>query len=99
MRLASLLKDPDVSKAAAIDWTTYIGSDTINSASWTAPTGLAIVGSPSLAANVATAIVSGGQEGCDYALTCRITMASGATEDGTVLVQVRSGEADPRLTR
>ena len=100
MRLGTVVKDPDIKRAVAINWATYIGSDTISgSPVWTAPTGLTIEGTPTIAINVATAIVSGGQEGCDYALSCRVTLSSGATEDGTIIVQVRSGDADPRLTR
>lgn len=99
MRLGTVLKDPGINRAVDIDWDTYIGEDTITGAAWTAATGLTVEGTPTLADNIATAIVSGGQEGCDYLLTCRITLASGATEDGTVVVQVRTGDADPRLTR
>ena len=100
MRLGEIVKDPDTSRAVAIDWSTYLGADTVSgSPSWAAPTGLAIVGTPSFAANVATAIVSGGQEGCDYMQVCTVTLASGATEDGTVVVKVRTGDEDPRLTR
>lgn len=100
MRLGEIVKDPGIKRAVAIDWSTYIGADTISGTpAWTAATGLTIEGTPTIAANVCTAIVSGGLEGCDYLLTCRITLSSGATEDGTVVIKVRTGEADPRLTR
>lgn len=99
MRLGEIVKDPDTTRAVAINWTTYMGTDTVSGCAWTAPTGLTIVGTPTLVASVATALVSGGQEGCDYNLTCRATLSSGATEDGTVVVKVRTGDADPRLTR
>lgn len=101
MRLGTMVKDPDNAKAISINWTTYIGADTVSSCSWSAANGLTVEASPapSLAAGVAIATVSGGQEGCDYLVTCRATLSSGVTEDGTVLVQVRTGEAEPRLTR
>lgn len=100
MRLGDVVKDPDVARGLSINWAIYLGADTISgSPVWSAPTGLAIVGTPSFAANVATAIVSGGQEGCDYLVVCRVTLNSGATEDGTIEVRVRTGDEDPRLTR
>lgn len=100
MYLGTALKDPDISRAIAIDMDTYLGSDTVSgSPAWSVATGLAVSGTPTFSANLATAIITGGQEGCDYLVTCRATLSSGATEDFTVRVQVRTGEADPRLTR
>lgn len=100
MRLGEIIKDPDIIRAVAIDWTTYIGTDTISgSPAWSVANGLAIEGTPTLVANVATAKISGGQEGADYLVTCRVTLSSGATEDGTIVVRVRTGDKDPRLTR
>ena len=93
-------KHPDSTVAVSINVATYMAPDTVSGLPvWTAPTGLAIVGTPSFASNVATALFSGGQEGCDYNLDCAVTLTSGVVEHFTVVVPVRTGAADPRLTR
>jgi hypothetical protein len=100
MLLGEVIKDPDIIRAIAIDWATYIPPDTISgSPAWSVANGLAIEGTPTFVSNVATAKISGGQEGADYLVTCRVTLSSGATEDGTVMVRVRTGEKESRLTR
>jgi hypothetical protein len=102
MRLGDVVKAPGVDRAISINLATYLGADTVSgSPAWSVATGLEVVGTPSIAANVATAIIGGDsdQDGSDYLVTCHVELASGADEDFTVLVKVRSGDEDPRLTR
>jgi hypothetical protein len=101
VRLGDVVVAPGVQRAVAIDWTDYIGDDDeiSGSPSWSAATGLEIEGTPTFSDPVATVIVTPSQEGCDYNLVCAITLASGATEEGLVVVKCRTGEEDPRLTR
>lgn len=100
MRLGDVVVAPGVKRALSIAMATYLGSDTVSgSPAWTVATGMTIQGTPSFAANVATAIVIPTQEGADYLATCSVVLASGATEDFTILVKCRTGDEDPRLTR
>lgn len=99
MLVGTIEKDPDVKTPVKVDWTNYIVGDSISGTpSWSVANGLTIEGTPAFASNVATAIISGGQEGLDYLATCHVDLASGASEDATVIIKVRTRETDPRLT-
>jgi len=101
MFLGEFLKDPHTSRAVDVDWNTYVPlTDSISGAPvWTVASGLTIDGTPTIVAGVATARVGGGQEGVDGLVTCRINLASGATEEVSILCRVRTGEKEPRLSR
>lgn len=100
MLTGTLSKAPAVKRAVQVDWSSYLSTtgDAISgSPTWIVPSGITVEGTPSFASNVATAIVSGGEEGENYLITCRVNLASGASEDGNVLLKVRTLQDDPRL--
>lgn len=98
MLVGEVIKDPDSARALSIDWTDYIGSNTISATDWTVANGLT-EGAAATSGNIRSCIVSGGKEGCDYLVTCRVTLNDSTTEDGTILVKVRTLGEDPRLVR
>lgn len=99
MLLGDFTKDPDNAAPVSVDFTDYLADGvTVSSVAWSAATGLTTA-SASLIGSVATAKISGGQEGCDYLVTAEATLSDGTTIDATVRVKVRTGEDDPRLTR
>lgn len=86
MSLRWPVKDPDASLNYSVDWSRFLGSDTINSVSWfindadgtkTAVTpndtvnGLTFQGQ-SNTSTIATALFSGGTNNTTYTVTCRI---------------------------
>lgn len=76
-------KDPDENLDYSIDFTDVIGvspGDTITGTPvWSAtPSGLTL-SSPTLNGNVATTFASGGTEGEEYELSCRIQTTQGRT--------------------
>lgn len=83
--LGPLTKDPDGSEIYGLDWSDFLGADTIASSDWTVPTGL----TENAATNDTTSTqirVSGGTVGTQYQLVNRITTDAGATYDRTVLL-------------
>lgn len=83
------IKDPDEVKDYSIDWSARLAGDTINSVTWTVPTGLT-KDSQSLSGAIATAWFSGGTAGTTYQIGCRVVTAGGRTYDVTVRLRVRS---------
>ena len=83
MTVKVYLKDPAAVLDYQIDWSSWLGVDTITSSSWTASTGLT-VDSDSNTTTTATVWVSGGTAGTTYQLTNRITTAGGRTDERTI---------------
>jgi hypothetical protein len=99
MMLEPIEKDPDVKRAIEIDIGTYRGTATVNGTpTWSVPSGLTVV-DDSFADDIAIGIISGGQEGCRYLVTCHVDFVSGPSEDFTIDMRVRTGAGDPRLQR
>lgn len=89
--LSTFTKDPDATLDYSIDWTAdgWIGADTITGTPvWTVPVGLTLE-SQSNTTTVATAWISGGTVGADYAVACKITTAGGRTDERTIRLQIR----------
>lgn len=82
------VKDPDAYLDYTIDWTEWLGTDTITSSSWAAPTGITIA-STTTTTTLSAAWVSGGTHGEDYDLRCRIVTTGGRTDDRSIRLQVR----------
>lgn len=80
-------KDPASVADYAIDWSSYLGSDTIQTATWAATDGITL-NSTSKTTTSATAWVSGGTSGATYYLTNTITTAAGRTEDQIIALVV-----------
>lgn len=82
----SFLKDPDAVLDYQIDWSTWLGSDTIASSSWVIPTGIT-EDSDSNTTTTATVWLSGGTAGTTYTVTNRIVTAGGRTEDRSLTIK------------
>lgn len=80
------LKDPDATLQYTLDWSDYLGSDTLASASWSAP-GLT-VNSSSATTTTTSVWLSGGTVGKVYPVRCRIQTAAGAVDDRTFEIEV-----------
>lgn len=80
-------KDPDAVLPYTIDWSDWLGSDTIASSTWTTPAGITEE-STSSTTTVATILLSGGTSGTSYVLTNRITTAAGLTEDRSIQINM-----------
>lgn len=82
----SFLKDPESVLDYQIDWSTWLGSDTIASSSWVIPTGIT-EDSDSNTTTTATVWLSGGTAGTTYTVTNRIVTAGGRTEDRSLTIK------------
>jgi hypothetical protein len=81
------LKDPDSTEDYQFNWAPELDGDTISSVSWSLPDGLTQV-STSNTTTTATIFVSGGSEGSQYRIRCRVVTAGGRTWDRTIRIQV-----------
>ncbi len=85
-------KDPSDSLDYSIDWTKQLAlpttADTIATVVWTVPTGLT-AGPQILSGNVTTAWLSGGTNGVEYLVTCRITTANNRIIERSVRIVVQ----------
>ena len=82
-------KDPNATLDYTFDWSLYLTplADVISSVTWVLSSGLTKV-SQSNTTSTATAFVSGGVLGATETITCRITTASGRTDDRTVNLRI-----------
>ena len=82
-------KDPDAVLDYEMDWSAWLGTDTITASTWIVPAG--ITKNSDTKSTTATAItLSGGAEGVTYTLTNRIVTAGGRTQDQSVVIAVAS---------
>ena len=83
MSLGTRAKDPDATVDYAIDWSAWLGSDTLLSSTWVVPSGLTQPVSPaaSFTSTVTTVWLTGGTLGQSYTVTNRITTAAGRIDD------------------
>jgi hypothetical protein len=85
--VATYTKDPDATLDYVLDWSTWLGSDTITSAAYTVPDGLTKA-SESNTTTTATVWLSGGTDGASHFVTCRVVTAGGRTDDRSILIRV-----------
>lgn len=85
---SSYIKDPDSRLDYEVDWTAWLGDDTITTTAWTVPDGIAKE-SDSHTDTAATIWLSGGTVNQTYAVTCEITTAAGRTDDRTIRLTIR----------
>ena len=97
-------KDPDETADFSVDWSRFLGADSLVSAQWfiddangtktgplsngTTVNGLQFV-APTISGNVATARFAGGTNNLRYKTTCRITSAQGLTYERSITLPVR----------
>jgi len=87
--LPQILKDPNASLDYRIDWSDWLGTDTISTSTWTvSPAGGLTLGSSSVAAKTATTFLSGGTAGQVVRVTNRITTAIGRIDDRSFNVRL-----------
>ena len=85
----SFLKDPQAILDFKIDWSGWLGTDTIATSTWTVPTGI----TQSAATNTTTAAIiwlSGGTLDTSYDLVNHITTAGGRSDDRTITITISS---------
>ena len=80
-------KDSDAVLDYAIDWSEWLGKDTISTSTWLVPSGLTEVTS-SKTDTVTTIWLSGGTPGRAYNVTNRIATAGGRTDDRSLRIRV-----------
>jgi hypothetical protein len=83
------IQDPDATLDYVIDWSTWLGADTISDSSWSATSGITI-DSDSNTTTTATVWLSGGTPGQTYAVTNHIITAAGREDDRTLFIRISS---------
>jgi hypothetical protein len=83
------VKDPSAKLDFSIDWSAWLGSDTIATAEWTVPDGIT-KSLESKTTTTTTIWLVGGTAHQQYAVTCRITTNGGRIDDRTIYVKVRN---------
>lgn len=84
----SFTKDPDGVLDYQIDWSDWLGTDTIVTSTWTVGTGIT-KDSDTNTTTTATIWLSGGTAGTMYTLVNRITTTDGRTDDRSIYVTVK----------
>jgi hypothetical protein len=82
------VKDPNATLDYNVDWTAWLGTDTISAVAWTVPAGIT-QSSVANTTKIATIWLSGGTAGQSYNIVCRVTTAAGRIDDRTISVMVR----------
>lgn len=80
-----IIKDPQARLDYAVDWSPWLGADTIASVVWTVPMPLALE-SQSHTDTIATVWLSGGTAGQSYAVVCAVTTDAGRVDERTLTV-------------
>lgn len=93
--MASYLHDPEAILDYTVDWSDWLGADTISTVTWTLPTipegGVGIVKeSQASTATSATIWISAqaGTAGSSYVVECKITTAAGRTDERSFTLRV-----------
>lgn len=81
-------KDPGAVKDYALDWTAWLGADTINTSTWTVPTGITMDSSGNSPTHTAIWL-SGGTKGNSYLLSNKVVTVGGRTELRTIEISVK----------
>ncbi len=83
----TFIHDPQAVLDYSIDWSQWLGDDTIISSSWSVPDGLTVVGQ---GYNQSSAVVwlSGGVAGRQYVVTNRIETAGGRRDERSITLRV-----------
>jgi len=82
-------KDPDAKLDYQVNWSNWLGIDTISSSTWVIEDGITKV-SDTNTTTTATVWLSGGTSGETYAITNRIQTAGGRIDDRTFYVDVEN---------
>ncbi|WP_321471134.1 hypothetical protein [uncultured Paludibaculum sp.] len=80
-------KDPQSTLDYFVDWSLWLGADTISASTWTVANGLRKV-SDTHDGSTAVVWLQGGQPGMHYTVTNRIATAAGRTDERSFVVRV-----------
>ena len=78
-------KDPSAILDYTIDWTVWLGTDTLATSSWTVASGIT-KGADTHTTVKSTVWLSGGTAGASYDAVCTVTTASGRTDQRTIRI-------------
>jgi hypothetical protein len=81
-------KDPQAVLDYGIDWSDWLGADTISASTWTVPSGIT-KDSDTNTTTTTTIWLSGGTVDTDYELVNHITTAGAREDDRTITIRVR----------
>jgi hypothetical protein len=81
------IKDPEARLDYQIDWSTWLGADTISASTWSATSGITI-DSDANTTTTATVWLSGGTLGQTYEVTNHITTAAAREDDRTLFIRI-----------
>ena len=88
--MATFLKDPASILDFVFDWSAWLeAAETITSHTITVPTGI-VKDSSTEASGKVTVWLSGGTDGTDYAIACKIVTSSTRTDERTITVACRN---------
>lgn len=82
-----ITKDPNAKRTYFVDWSEWLGVDTIASVEWTIPDGLTKI-SQTATAKIAYVKVGDGAVGQVYSINCHVVSLAGEEDDQTLLVKV-----------
>lgn len=86
--MSKFRKDPDATLDYTFDWTRWLSTgEAIVTHQIIAPSGVN-VGATVADAEMVTAWISGGTNGNNYIVTCRVTTDQGRTDDRSIILQV-----------
>ena len=90
--MTNFVKDPDAILDYSIDWSNWLGNDTIDTSTWVAESPLIIISASDVidATNtITTVFVSGGVVNNKYNLTNHIITAGGREDDRTITIIIK----------
>ena len=79
------IKDPDATLDYVVDWSAWLGVDTISTSTWTVATGITKV-IDTKTTTTATIWLSGGTAGTSYTVADKIVTAGGRTDERTLTI-------------
>lgn len=79
------IKDPQAHLDYQVNWTAWLGTDTISASTWIVPAGITLEAETETLVT-ATVWLSGGTEGESYTITNRIVTAGGRTDERSLTV-------------
>lgn len=85
--IATYQKDTNDILDYTMDWSAWLGSDTISTSSWTVPTGLTSVTTSNTTTST-TVWLSGGTTGVAYTVTNQIVTSGGRTVEKSFLLVI-----------
>ena len=86
--MSAFLKDPNARLDYQIDWSSWLGVDTISVSTWIVEAGITQE-TVSNTTTTATIWLSGGTVGTTYRVTNRITTAAGRVTDWSLMIVVQ----------